>query len=336
MAGLARQAERTGGSPIVCGLIPFELDRPALLHVTDDAVFTPRSVPPDAEPSAAGGAPLAAAPAPAAVPDSPRYRDIVARAIRAIDAGRLDKVVLARTMDVAAPDDMDADELTRVLLERLAAADPLADVFAARLPDGGTWLGASPEVVADVHDRSFVTHPLAGSRPRSDSSEPAPAFDGVDKDAREHAHVVEHIRDALSPLVEALEVPPTPTVMATDRMWHLGTRITARLRPGVSALEAAVTLHPTPAVCGVPTAAAAEAISRLEDRPRGFYSGLVGWTDADGNGRWSLVLRAALLADGHLTLHAGAGIVAGSDPAEEHAETAAKFGTVLGALKGTR
>ena len=146
--------------------------------------------------------------------------------------------------------------------------------------------------------------------------------------------MVRHIVDALDGLTEGSLAPDAPDLFATDSMWHLGTRISGDLRPGVSALEAALAIHPTPAVCGTPTATAESLIQRIEPRPRGFYSGLVGWCDASGDGRWSLVLRGARLAPGSVRLHAGAGVVAGSDPSLEHAETAAKFATVLRALDG--
>lgn len=326
MATLAKTAASAGRSHIVYGLIPFDTQLPAQLRMTDAVRSTPRAHP--RPPTQVHTVPRIP------VPDSARYRRAVARVLEEIDAGTVEKVVLARSLRSQLPE---APNTVSGILDRLAAANPRADVFHMRQPDGSTWLGASPEIVADVHNGTLVTHPLAGSRPRRPGEHtPDREFALASKDLREHAHVLRHIRAALRPLVRSLDVPAAPSVVPTDSMWHLGTRITGNVKPGVSALEVALALHPTPAVCGTPTAAAAALIAELEDAPRGFYSGLVGWTDAAGAGRWSLVLRSGHVADGVVTLHAGAGIVGGSDPAAEHAETAAKFGTMLRALEGIR
>ena len=116
-------------------------------------------------------------------------------------------------------------------------------------------------------------------------------------------------------------------------MLHLGTLITGELRDErVSALELACALHPTPAVCGTPTAPARELIGRVEGFERGFYAGMVGWTDASGDGEWAVAIRCAEVEGDRLRLYAGAGIVPGSQPGAELAETSAKFRTLLGAL----
>ncbi|MBD8019906.1 isochorismate synthase [Brevibacterium gallinarum] len=333
---LTAATKRSGRAHIVCGLIPFDTSEPACLRLTDDVTLTPRRIPLPAQtrrPADSAGTPHDQA----AVPDSPHYRTAVSQALEHIAAGRVEKVVLARRMRLPLAEQLTPVQALTALLHRLNAANPTADVFHARLPHEQYWIGASPEVVADVHNGTLMTHPLAGSRPRlAGQRAPGPEFCTAGKDLREHAYVVDHIRAALADLTEHLSSPAAPELFATDCMWHLGTRITGRLTPGVSALAAALALHPTPAVCGSPAAAAADLITELEQHRRGFYSGLVGWTDAHGNGRWSLVLRSAQLSPTRLTLHAGAGIVAGSDPAAEHAETAAKFGTMLAAAEGLR
>ncbi|MDJ0483176.1 chorismate-binding protein, partial [Rhodococcus pyridinivorans] len=123
-------------------------------------------------------------------------------------------------------------------------------------------------------------------------------------------------------------------VTSTRQLWHLGTPIEGRLHdPGVTALDLALAVHPTPAICGTPTAAARDLILATEG-DRGFYAGALGWCDAAGDGEWLVTIRCAVLdADGvGLTAYAGGGIVADSDPADELAETTVKFGTVLDAL----
>ncbi|MFB9777718.1 isochorismate synthase [Brevibacterium otitidis] len=334
MEMLTAAGRRTGRAHIVCGLIPFDTSEPACLRLTDDVTLTPRRIPLPAQtrrPADSSGPPRDQT----AVPDSPHYRTAVSQALEHIAAGRVEKVVLARRMRIPLAEQLTPVQAVTTLLHRLNAANPTADVFHVRLPHEQYWIGASPEVVADVHNGTLMTHPLAGSRPRlAGQRAPGPEFCTAGKDLREHAYVVDHIRAALADLTEHLSSPAAPELFATDCMWHLGTRITGRLTPSVSALAAALALHPTPAVCGSPAAAAVDLITELEQHRRGFYSGLVGWTDAHGNGRWSLVLRSAQLSPTRLTLQAGAGIVAGSDPAAEHAETAAKFGTMLAAAEG--
>ena len=116
-------------------------------------------------------------------------------------------------------------------------------------------------------------------------------------------------------------------------MWHLSSRITGELvDPSISSLALAVALHPTPAVCGYPTALAQEAIGTIEPFERGFYTGIVGWCDANGDGQWAVTIRCAEADEHSLRLFAGAGIVAGSKPESELAETEAKFRTMLQAM----
>ena len=334
---LTAAVRRTGRMHIVCGLIPFSTSEPASLLLTDNVTMTPRSLPECA--SEGNGLPINT-PTPttrSVVPDSPHYRKTVAQALNHIATGRVKKIVLSRRMRVSLPDQMAPERAVKTLLQHLNVTNPTADVFHMRLENQQYWLGASPEVVADVHNGTLMSHPLAGSRPRLPGQDaPDPNFHSANKDQREHAYVVDHIRESLANMAEYISSPVPPQLFATDCMWHLGTRITAKLCADISALTAALRLHPTPAVCGSPVAEATKVISELEQSSRGFYSGLVGWTDAHGNGRWSLVLRSAELNPTHITLHAGAGVVDGSDPAAEHAETAAKFGTMLAAIGGLK
>jgi isochorismate synthase len=154
------------------------------------------------------------------------------------------------------------------------------------------------------------------------------------KDQREHAFVVDAMATALAPLCSDLDVPATPGLTQTPNMWHLGTRIVGSVRePATTALDLAVALHPTPAVCGTPTADAREFILTNEG-DRGFYAGAVGWCDSAGDGEWMVGIRCAeLSADGRtIRASAGGGIVSDSDPQLELAETSAKLRTILSAL----
>ncbi|RJQ75836.1 isochorismate synthase [Pseudonocardiaceae bacterium YIM PH 21723] len=263
--------------------------------------------------------------------DSDAYLTGVSRALELMADGTLSKVVLARTLELTAAEPIDL----RRVLGALAARDPHGYTFATDV-GGRTLIGTSPELLIRKTGDSVVSNPLAGSRPRSAD----PESDGRNatellasaKDRAEHAHVVTAVADALAPFCLNLTVPSGPELLPTPAMWHLSTRITGELRADVTSLELASALHPTPAVCGVPMTTARTVISELEPFARDYYTGLVGWMDEHGDGEWIIALRCGEVHDRTLRLYAGAGIVPGSTPESELAETSAKFRTFLGAL----
>jgi isochorismate synthase len=260
-----------------------------------------------------------------------QYVAAVREALLRIDSGQLRKVVLARSRTVIAPGDLGA------MLRRLAARDPHCHVFAAPIPGPGVVAGATPEVLIRRRGTLVFSTPLAGSAARGrdagDDRDAAERLMASTKDRAEHRLVVEAVTDALAPLCLDLRVDPSPSPAATATVWHLSTRVRGVLRDrGMSALALAAHLHPTPAVCGVPREVARTAIADLEPVPRGFYAGLVGWVDGAGDGEWAITLRCAEVYAGAARLFAGAGIIAGSDPDSELAETEMKFRALAEAL----
>ncbi|BBZ23935.1 isochorismate synthase [Mycolicibacter hiberniae] len=331
----AQAALRSGVAPIVVGALPFRSDAAAALFVPDGLRCADARAP-------GPGAALPAIRIAAQLPQPEVHRDRIRRALDELRApgNPLHKVVLARGLRLAADAPVDAG----TVLRRLMAADPsgygyLVDLSAAGGDYAGTVLvGASPELLVAREGARITCRPFAGSAPRS----PDPAVDAANaaaladsgKNRHEHQLVVDQLRTALGPLCTDLEVAPVPQLSSTAAVWHLNTPITGRLRdPGTTALDLALALHPTAAVGGVPTAAAVELITEVEG-DRGFYAGAVGWCNAAGDGRWVVSIRCAQLsADRRFALaHAGGGIVAESDPDEELAETATKFGTILSAM----
>ena len=125
-------------------------------------------------------------------------------------------------------------------------------------------------------------------------------------------------------------------MLGLDGIQHLETPFEAHLRTrGVgrpSAIDLAAALHPTPAVCGTPRDAALEWIARAENLERGWYAGAIGWLEAGGGGDLSVALRSGLVAGPCARLYAGAGIVSGSDPRAELAETRLKLRALLSQL----
>jgi menaquinone-specific isochorismate synthase len=262
----------------------------------------------------------------------PRWEQAVAEAVAAIDAGSLRKVVLARDVFATADEPIDA----RVLLRRLAARYPDCFTFAC---DG--MVGATPELLVRREGRRVSALVLGGTLPRGATPAEDDAL-GAEllssaKNNSEHAYAVASIRDGLGPLCTELSVDARPSLLKYPNLQHLGTRIAGTLTAGEaprSALALAAAVHPPAAVCGTPAGSALELIRELEHMDRERYAGPVGWIDAEGNGEWGIALRCAQLAGRTARLFAGCGIVAGSDPAAELAETMVKLKPMRGALEG--
>jgi isochorismate synthase len=333
--GAARAALRSGALPILVGALPFDVDMAAALMAPESHRFS------DGLPRWPA-TPLPAVRIAATEPPAEQHGERIRRALAALrdpdDA--LLKVVLARALHLSSDAPLDV----HTVLSRLAAADPHAYSYLADLtpagPDnaGQTLIGASPELLVARHGDRVTCRPFAGSAPRSPDPETdranGAALAASAKNRVEHSLVVDAMRKALDRLCVDLQVAPTPHLDSTAALWHLSTPITARLRESsTTALDLALALHPTPAVGGVPAEAAAAMIADLEG-DRGFYAGATGWCDRNGDGRWVVSIRCAVLSADRRDAHAysGGGIVADSDVDDEIAETTTKFKTILSAL----
>ena len=182
-----------------------------------------------------------------------------------------------------------------------------------------------------------MSNPLAGSaRRRADATEDRQVSEQLlrsAKDAYEHKLVIDDIRQVLSPWCEELDIPDAPSLISTPAMWHLSTSIHGQVDDAtMNPLKIATELHPTPAVCGSPTAQAYKLIQLIEPYERGPFAGMVGWCDAEGNGEWVVTIRCGRITANRIQIFAGAGIVADSSPESEWAETRAKMQTMLNAL----
>jgi len=268
------------------------------------------------------------------------FRSAVADAVATIDRGELAKVVLARQADVTLARPIDVAGLLR----RWAALEPSCALFSLPSP-AGQFVGASPELLVERIGDRFRCLPLAGTTARRAGSGHGPDGELLesDKDSEEHRLVVDAVRDTLSPLSVALEVPDRPGLVHLHNMTHLGTTVTGTLATTddtvpvggtrtPSALHLVAALHPTPAVGGVPRDAALAAIDRLEPDRRGTYAGPVGFVDAAGDGRWVIGIRAVTVTGSAARMVAGVGVVRGSRAEAELVEATLKFTAVFDAL----
>jgi menaquinone-specific isochorismate synthase len=261
------------------------------------------------------------------------WPDVVQRAIAAIESGTADKVVLARDQWALARRPFDV----RAVAARLAAVYPTCWTYAV---DG--MVGATPELLAGSACGRVTSRVLAGTIRRTDDHAANLARAAIlaksSKDLEEHQFALASVARSLAPFTDELSVPKTPYVMHLANVMHLASDVSGVLGDTgagwPASLELAAALHPTAAVCGTPTQAARRLLTQLEDVDRGRYAGPVGWMNTGGAGEWGIALRGAQLGRDRRRAHlfAGGGIVRASVPADELAETEAKFAAIRGAL----
>jgi menaquinone-specific isochorismate synthase len=264
------------------------------------------------------------------------YEAAVARAVELIRAGELEKVVLAREVQVHAgggASNFDPEAVFGVLREGF----PSCFVFCVGRGES-TFLAASPELLVRREGHRVSTLALAGSMRRSAD----PAVDDhlgeqlmhSDKDREEHAIVIRRIERTLRPHALWVTATPEPALVKVANIQHLGTPIRAQLAQPLDVIELLELMHPTPAVGGEPLERAGPLIPALEGLDRGWYAGPVGWADATGDGEFCVALRCALLEGRIARCYAGDGVVRESDPAAELAETEVKLQALLPLLAG--
>lgn len=260
------------------------------------------------------------------------YRAAVAQAVARIGAGEFNKIVLARAQDLTADQPLHPLRVLNGLRQRF----PDCYAFSLANGRGQSFIGASPERLVRVSKGVLETEALAGSIRRgagaSEDAALAAALLRSEKDIREHRHVLAAITTRLGQLGLTPEFSAQPDLRKLANVQHLHTPVRAALPESVRLLAALEALHPTPAVGGAPLEAAVAAIRGLEGFPRGLYAGAIGWLNARGGGEFFVGLRSALVEGATARVYAGAGIVAGSRPEKEFAETELKFKAMLEAL----
>ena len=262
-----------------------------------------------------------------------KWRNQVASAIAAINSDQLEKVVLARDLSAHSTTEIDA----RQLIKRLEIEYPSTWLF---LVDG--LVGATPELLVRLNKSLVTSRVLAGTiRKTGDEDRDlalAASLAKSSKDLEEHEYAVRSVADALAPFCTSTNVPESPFVLHLSNVMHLATDVTGVLNDSAKPTDIFTLiseLHPSAAVCGTPTDKAKKLISELEEMNRGRYAGPVGWIDVHGDGEIAIALRCGQLSNNNksIRIFAGCGIVAGSDPEKEFAESQAKLMPMRTALE---
>jgi menaquinone-specific isochorismate synthase len=280
--------------------------------LTERRLEAPRSMPGSVPPRAESGAVA-------------EWTALVEAIRAAIAEGRFEKVVLARRVELA----LGALDPANVLA-RLRTQAPECTRFLLRI-GASAFVGAAPERLLRKSGRELETEAVAGSIKAGNPEELLRLLESK-KDLSEHEMVVRGIKQALAPVSSEIEAPLRPESYKLRHVTHLRTPIRARLCGDRHVLSLVGRLHPTPAVGGLPSAAALDWITVHERDERGWYAGPIGWFDAAGDGEFAVALRSGVLEPGRAHLYVGAGIVRDSLPSEEFAETEWKLAALAGAL----
>lgn len=261
-----------------------------------------------------------------------RWAEAVTATVARIEAGEVDKVVLARDLIATVSGPLDE----RYLMEQLHLDYPECWTFSV-----AGLVGATPELLVRRSGSAVTSRVLAGTVRRTDPKTDAAAAAALlasDKDLNEHEYAVRSVADALAAHCTDLDVPTRPVVLRLANVQHLATDVRGVLADGAPALALAASLHPTAAVCGTPTERAWDIIRTQEGMARGRYAGPVGWFDRNGDGEFGIALRCGEVDQdrGLVRVFAGCGLVAGSTAESELAESAAKFAAMRSAISPSR
>ena len=276
-------------------------------------------------------------PQPEFVSNTPKseFLEKVERAKEHVRLGDVFQVVISQRFDA----ELEADALD--VYRALRATNPSPYMYLTRWSDeAGSFAiaGSSPEALVKVSDGRAVTHPIAGSRPRGESSAEdmalATELSNDNKECSEHLMLVDLARNDLLKICDpsSLEVTEFMEIHRFSHIMHLVSTVEGEMREGVSAVDAMLATFPAGTLSGAPKPRALEIIHDLEPSYRGLFGGVVGYFDFEGNSDLAIAIRTALIRDGVAHIQAGAGIVLDSVPDSEHAETEAKAAVVLRAV----
>lgn len=251
------------------------------------------------------------------------HLELVAKGLEEIKGGRLKKVVLSKKWEL--PMSKEPVELLKNLLHRY----PGAFCHLVHHPKLGMWCGATPESLVRIKDGKLRSMSLAGTLPYVEGGKPHWGA----KELEEQNMVTEYIVERLGPFLKGLEFGPQESIRA-GQLWHLCSQIKGTLLEDANVGELIKSLHPTPAVAGLPKQAAVDFILGNENYDRSFYTGFLGEINLEGPRDISLFvnLRCMELKGDRAFVFAGGGITSASDPQKEWVEIQNKSRTVLGGL----
>ena len=259
------------------------------------------------------------------------WKERVAQAIEEIATGEVEKVVLARDLIASSQADIDP----RPILKKLALGYPATWVFSV-----AGLIGATPELLLRLTRGMVTSRVLAGTISKTGDDQKdlalAASLARSSKDLEEHEYAVRSVAEALEQFCTSTNVPESPFVLHLANVMHLATDVTGALIESMKEIDVfslLERLHPSAAVCGTPTERARTLITKIEAMKRGRYAGPVGWIDASGDGELGIALRSGEISGSQIRIFAGCGIVAGSNPDKELAESTAKFAAMKSALE---
>lgn len=266
-------------------------------------------------------------------PYKEEYLESISKVTSLIRQKEADKVVIARSLALQFEEQVTSPNvLSQVMMEQ-----PDSYLFGLE-EQGKLFFGASPERLVKVSDKYAYSSCIAGSIKRGKTAEEddllGQSLLNDTKNLSEHQYVVDMILQTFKENCASYQIPNAPQLLKIRDIQHLFTPVEGPLKEGATVLQLVKTLHPTPALGGVPRMKAMQVIREYEPLNRGLYAAPIGWLDAQGNGEFAVAIRSALLAKDQAFLYAGGGIVADSQPSSEYDETLVKFRPMLRALGG--
>lgn len=262
-----------------------------------------------------------------------KFEDSVVQAKEHIFAGDIFQAVLSRKCEFT------LEQSPFELYMQLRAINPSPYMYIFEFGDLAI-VGASPETLLTVHERTLITNPIAGTCPRgkTEAEDEALAAHMMhdEKERAEHVMLVDLGRNDVRMVTESgsVKVSEFMKVLKYSHVQHIESKVIGTLRPECDQFDAFRAIFPAGTLSGAPKIRAMEIISELEASPRGIYGGGVGYYSWNGDADFAIVIRTIIVQGKKASVQAGAGIVADSDPGYEFRETERKMGAMLAAIEG--
>lgn len=257
------------------------------------------------------------------------YQDAFTQCLQHLARPSLKKIVLARTLRLQLHQELSSHQLEQLFVAALHRY-PQAYVALIQSPEAGNWLIATPELLLEKSDESLHTMALAATLPLKEGYYLQPE-EWSEKNREEQRIVADYIGERLDQLQLSYQRSPLHVHLAGE-LSHLCTRF--KIADSQAHIGQILdSLHPTPAICGVPTEEAAKLLGEIETRPRHYYAGFSGPIGLKAGTHLYVTLRCLSMEGKEATLYAGAGLLEDSDFQNEWEETRHKMQTMLSLLQ---